>query len=752
VSAWSGVTYGNGVWIAVASSGTNRVMRTLNSGTTWDNASNTFADEKVWRSIAYGLGRFVAVGDAGATMNVAGGTATPLNWTEGSSAPVLNWKSVTFGSDRFVAVGDAGAVMYSDDGITWAAGAAASGEDINQNWRQVVYGDGVYVAVAQAASMYSTDGIEWTRGDISGITTQNWQSVTYGNGRFVAGGTSARFLPMMAYSDDGGQTWSNIARNEILETQSDRVNFILSYGDGIFVALASNIITAAYSEDGVNWTHRNTALDNVERVSSISHRGDGIDGMFIAVSPLTTVSNQVISLYDKNLVHWRSAEEGLPLNVNRQNAVLRNQDAWEAASWIDDRSIFAVSGGKYVVTSSDGTKWNASLEVGENFNIGAGEYIPGLGRYVVMGADTTNGVPNNLNTLETSVFYTDDFLTWQQFNLPFSTFGWVRIRAMGYGNGKLIALADQASLTGAEDRILVSSDGVTWQKATFVPSVSNWRKIIWVEDFDSIGGMFFASAGSNTNRIIRSRDGLTWEQCAEPPFTQDVWTLAYSPSLGRLVCAGRANNIAYSDDGGDTWTNVTRYGSFGNIAGTGLWIEELGLFVFASQQVGGYDGLSFSKDGKTFYSGSKYKPGSFVSKSLPDYVPNRHVWTRLAWSTSLKKLIAIARTVPGSGNPLEAIICSVTPGEKSRVSLDAFLNEISTNDGGQISEGVPIRINTLEYKLPVLKNDNTIRIGRKRTIPTATSPGLKGEICWDDEYIYTCVSTNTWKRSPLSTW
>lgn len=35
---------------------------------------------------------------------------------------------------------------------------------------------------------------------------------------------------------------------------------------------------------------------------------------------------------------------------------------------------------------------------------------------------------------------------------------------------------------------------------------------------------------------------------------------------------------------------------------------------------------------------------------------------------------------------------------------------------------------------------------------TATSTGVAGEIRYDNNYIYTCIATNTWKRSPLSSW
>ena len=35
---------------------------------------------------------------------------------------------------------------------------------------------------------------------------------------------------------------------------------------------------------------------------------------------------------------------------------------------------------------------------------------------------------------------------------------------------------------------------------------------------------------------------------------------------------------------------------------------------------------------------------------------------------------------------------------------------------------------------------------------TATSPGRKGDNAFDANYFYVCVATNTWKRTPLTTW
>jgi len=35
---------------------------------------------------------------------------------------------------------------------------------------------------------------------------------------------------------------------------------------------------------------------------------------------------------------------------------------------------------------------------------------------------------------------------------------------------------------------------------------------------------------------------------------------------------------------------------------------------------------------------------------------------------------------------------------------------------------------------------------------SATATGTTGDVAWDQNYIYICIATNTWKRSPLGTW
>jgi hypothetical protein len=46
----------------------------------------------------------------------------------------------------------------------------------------------------------------------------------------------------------------------------------------------------------------------------------------------------------------------------------------------------------------------------------------------------------------------------------------------------------------------------------------------------------------------------------------------------------------------------------------------------------------------------------------------------------------------------------------------------------------------------------TFRIASGKAPATSSSAGVAGQIAWDENYVYVCTSTNTWKRSALTTW
>lgn len=67
-------------------------------------------------------------------------------------------------------------------------------------------------------------------------------------------------------------------------------------------------------------------------------------------------------------------------------------------------------------------------------------------------------------------------------------------------------------------------------------------------------------------------------------------------------------------------------------------------------------------------------------------------------------------------------------------------------DGGNVGIGTRNPTALLDV------NSNLLRIRIAKTPATAGASGNVGDICWDENYIYVCVSTNNWKRVEISTW
>ena len=91
-------------------------------------------------------------------------------------------RAIAFGNGRFVAVGDSGRRIVSTDGITWT-NDMTGGIDLLSG---IAYGNGRFVAVGGSGRrVISTDGVNWTD-DVTGGWMLN--GIAYGNGHFVAVG------------------------------------------------------------------------------------------------------------------------------------------------------------------------------------------------------------------------------------------------------------------------------------------------------------------------------------------------------------------------------------------------------------------------------------------------------------------------------------------------------------------------------------------------------------------------------------
>jgi len=201
---WNSVIYGNGIFVAVSSTDTDRVM-TSSDGITWTVAAGTSVQNSdTWSSITYGNSLFVAVAKDGKAMYSSNGTS----WTLAGTVPEATntWNSITFGNGIFVAVASSGThrVMTSTDGNLWGTASASSAIA----WTSVTYGNNLFVAVANTTSanvMTSSNGQTWA-GEATPIGANTWNSISYGNGLFF--GTYG--TGYVAVSPDG-QAWTTFS-------------------------------------------------------------------------------------------------------------------------------------------------------------------------------------------------------------------------------------------------------------------------------------------------------------------------------------------------------------------------------------------------------------------------------------------------------------------------------------------------------------------------------------------------------------
>ena len=205
-------------------------------------------------SVAYGNGRFVAVGGEDLNLDVSETrivtSSDGMNWDVHQPGTYALATSIAYGNGQFVAVGGSdpyGFIMTSVDGMDWVLRLSPSTKRI-QPLASIAYGDNRFVAVggglppAYSSNVIATsiDGVNWEF--IKSVV--NLKSVAYGNGQFVAVGSSGIILT----SADGAH-W--IRRPTTTTAQLNGINF----GSGQFAAVGygGTIVTSA---DGTTWVKR----------------------------------------------------------------------------------------------------------------------------------------------------------------------------------------------------------------------------------------------------------------------------------------------------------------------------------------------------------------------------------------------------------------------------------------------------------------------------------------------------------------
>jgi hypothetical protein len=180
---------------------------TSTDGVTW--TARSAAEANYWFAVTYGNGVFVAVA-AYSGANRVMTSPDGVTWTARTAASVNNWNSVTYGNGVFVALTSAwtNQVMTSTDGVTWTARTTAE----SGSWNSVTYGNGVFVAVGSTGSnRVMTSSLA----EPAAPAAPRSLVATPGNGSasiaFVAGADGGAAISKYQYSIDGGSNWSDAA-------------------------------------------------------------------------------------------------------------------------------------------------------------------------------------------------------------------------------------------------------------------------------------------------------------------------------------------------------------------------------------------------------------------------------------------------------------------------------------------------------------------------------------------------------------
>lgn len=134
-------------------------------------------------------------------------------------------------------------------------------------------------------------------------------------------------------------------------------------------------------------------------------------------------------------------------------------------------------------------------------------------------------------------------------------------------------------------------------------------------------------------------------------------------------------------------------------------------------------------------------------------------------NTGLSNLCRITSTgLTASSGEQTALLVNPTINQSGTGGYTALLvnpTETATGSGPKLLANFQLggttkasidRDGKLSVASSVAVGGDTVRVQTSRTPASATAAGNQGEVCWDANYVYVCVSANSWKRAALAAW
>jgi len=547
---WNAVRYGNGLLVALSQNGVTGYS--TNNGSTW-NYGTTLSASYVWNDLAYNAGTttFVAVGTAASGAPVSAYTTTGLTWLTGGTMNLSagNFQSVVasgLGVYATAGYNTSSIEVSTNSGIAWTTYSLPS----VQNWTSIAYGNGIFVVVsggttASTAAAYSlVTGQTWTASTLP--VSAIWTGIAFDPiiGIFVAiaqNGTTA--------TTSNGYTWTNTTSSVLTSTATLNWQNI-RYGNGQYLAQnpgATAAQSSATSVDGINWLL--CPMPSVQQWADCAY--NSVFNTWLMVSGIATASTTfaIVSIvgpaaYSTNFGYtWSASATGL-LTTKFWSQVTYGNGVFICIA-TDGTTAFSSDGNTWIQsnapTSSKVLSGVTIASSGGSFACSASpiQIIPGQ-TMVITGTNVGTGAVENGNYY---VYSTTNGATQFTLSSTYPTFTAINTTTAGSPIGLSFALGGTPNYTG-----------IAWGNSRFVAVQSGV-------------GLFPAYTFDGVNWY----QGLTYLSATSIGYGQ-----------GAFVATNNASTTEYCSDGGVYWYQRTLpYGNISNVT-FGFDLNNNGLFVTLS--------------------------------------------------------------------------------------------------------------------------------------------------------------------------
>ncbi len=517
-------TDGNGSYAAVGDFG---VIMTSSDGVNWSVRQSGTMN---LNSVAYGAGRFVAVGNGGRILRSSTKAADGYaSWSEISSGSASTLRGITYNGSVFVAVGNSQisenfpyvpkmTILTSPDGAVWSDHSQLLAINETLDLRDVAAGNGTVVAVGSGGVILtSTDnGNSWRRvpDDLNGRgSTIN--SITFGSNSFVAVGEFAQITT----SYDNGTTWNPVITLDIFDDLKGVAYGTLAEGQNIFAAVGTDGAIITSENLGANWS---------SQISGLANNGSGAVLHSVVVGTTASAEPQILAagefgtlLTSSDSFSWTNRL--VSVSSTSLRGVARGNATFVAVGG-DPAVIDAPASASIVSSLDNGLTWNARSIPAGSQNLTAATY--GNGIFVAVGESAFNSAnPTATATILTSTNGT----TWTSR----SSGSFLGLNAVTFANGRFIAVGDYNPPGNGKPEgaaLLTSTNGVTWTFSQII--TQNGTPLNGI----SYSGTTYVAVGE-LGSLVTSSNGVDWiDRGADTVINgYDLTSIAYGNGTFRAV-------------------------------------------------------------------------------------------------------------------------------------------------------------------------------------------------------------------------